>query len=84
MTNFDDTIPGDRVNIAVEKCINMRPDTVDSDFYRNLRMKIANFSDCNPNARQLRSTNCFKNYKQKIEDMLCEFSGDLSSLHEKF
>ena len=83
MANFDDTIPSGRVNIAVEKCMNMRPETVDGDFYKNLRMKITNSSDCNPNARQLRSSN-FKNDKQKIEDMLRDFSGDLSSLHKKF
>ena len=38
----------------------------------------------NPNARQLRSSNCNKNDKQKIEDILREFTGNLSSLHKKF
>ena len=83
MENFDDTTPSDRVNIAVKKCMNMRPDTVDSDFYKNLRMKITNSSDWNSNARQLRS-NCNINDKKKIEDMLREFSGDFSNLHKKF
>ena len=69
------------MNNAVEKCINIRPETVNSDFYRNLRMKITNSSDCNPSARQLRSFNCNKNDKQKIEDMVRAFSGDL---HKKF
>ena len=39
MTNFDDTIPSGRVNIAVKRCMNKRPETFDSDSYRNLHMK---------------------------------------------
>ena len=64
---------------AIDKFVNMTPET--ADFYRRLRDNWNNAGVLPPASRQLRSSS--KNKKQKLEDMLKDFSNDLNNLNNK-
>ena len=65
---------------AIDECVNMTPET--ADFYRSLRGNLNGSGVLPPASRQLRSSN--KNDKQKLEDMIRDFSNDLCNLNNKF
>ena len=78
----------ERLNAAIEKCINMKPQNANSNFYKELRDKVGVSSDPKQLGRPLRSGGTASTSKaadkQKIENMLSEFSGDLANLQKKF
>ena len=65
---------------AIDECVNMTPET--ADFYSSLRGNLRGSGVLPPVSRQLRSSN--KNDKQKLEEMLKDFSSDLNNLNNKF
>ena len=78
--NRNSRAPNDKLNEAVNRCMNMTPET-NNDFYMNLRSKVdkKKVNDATPDSYSLG-----RKSKQKIEYMVRDFQADLNKLNYQF